>query len=267
MEDSTPNPAPGTSPSLDPALADAKLGGEAAKARPLGQRIHASTRSALETMHTAASELAHAITTVSGEGVRRQHPTRGSSTVGDVRVVGSKLRSFSGSEPDLVDAAQKRFGEVARKVDKSLADLTEAETTLADAVATKLTDQRAESPTGVALGSEVRQFVRGLDRGKRLGLVKERIEAGDLATVSAVLNSASFLSGLDESEASALRGLAEKKFAPVESEALASARQARQMIESAGTSFASAWNSRIAKLGPGNQKRDEAVAKLAGGAA
>ncbi|MEM0982791.1 MAG: hypothetical protein AAGI17_02450 [Planctomycetota bacterium] len=64
-----------------------------------------------------------------------------------------------------------------------------------------------------------------------------------------------------------MRGLAEKKFAPVKSEALASARQARQMIGSAGTSFTFAWNSRIAKLGPGNQKRDEAVAKLAGGAA
>ena len=87
------------------------------------------------------------------------------------------------------------------------------------------------------------------------------------ATTSAVLNSAPFLSGLDDNEVSALRGLAEKKFAPVESEALASARRARQMIESAGISFASAWNSRIAKLRPGNEKRDEAVAKLAGGAA
>lgn len=37
------------------------------------------------------------------------------------------------------------------------------------------------------------------------------------------------------------------------------------MVESAGTNFASARNSRIAELDPGNQKRDETVAKLAGG--
>lgn len=268
MEQTAPNPAPGTTASLDPALADAKLGGEEAHARPLGTRIHKAARDALSAMHGASAELHSAIETVRGDGVRRQHGTRGSTTTGDVRVVsGGKLRSFSGNEGELVDAASRRFSDVARRVDRSLADLGEAETTLADAVTVKLRDPNAQTPAGVALASEVRAHLRGMDKAKRAAFVSERVEAGDLSTVAAMLSAPAYLSGLGADEVGVVRKLAERKFAPVESAALASARQARELVENAGRSFATAWTQRVRDLGPGNQKRDEAISTLAKGGA
>lgn len=65
-----------------------------------------------------------------------------------------------------------------------------------------------------ALAAEVRRHVASLGEMKALTFIRQRIEAGDTTTVSAVLGAPAFLSGVTDTNIATLRANAEMKFAP-----------------------------------------------------
>jgi len=141
---------------------------------------------------------------------RRQQPSGRSEYLGDLRLTSAGLRQFSGHEEELAEAAGIHMERVTKKIDAARASLTETADTLDKAVAFALTD---DDPATKALAGEVRAHVKSLPAKERFGFLQNAIKAGDLATVSAVVNAQPFLSGMKPEEHGSARLLAAQTFA------------------------------------------------------
>jgi len=280
----TPNPKRGAAISLDPSNADARF--ESIRQLPGGDRIHRAARSALAEMHSAAAELRAAMEATAGHGVRTQRPRPDSMSVGEdgsVRLkpgdIGSehrgnlrvapngKIRAFSGREARLVDAARDRFAQVAKRVDSALAQIDEAEAAAAKSVGQSLIDPNANTPAGAIAAMEVRSYVRGLPGARKVDFLRQRVEGGDLATVAAVLGQSGFTTEMTADEIGVISDMAARKFAPDGVAVRDGARQAREMVQTAGRTFAKTWNESVASLGPGESEQNATIDTLAGGKA
>lgn len=135
---------------------------------------------------------------------------------GDIRMLHGKPRRFHGRENEFVEAAGKAFDAAAKTVDARLKELAGFRDGLAKRVAGALDTPARRTAEGLALASEVRAHAKALSDAKRWAFVTEGIEAGDLATVAAILAAQPFLSGLSAKQHATARELAARKFAPVD---------------------------------------------------
>jgi hypothetical protein len=122
----------------------------------------------------------------------------------------------------LNDSIVKAWDErLAPKLDGALKVVRQARDALAVEVAKATRDPRGDSLPALHYGTEVRSHIKSLPVEKRGAFVREAIANGDVAVVSAVINTSAFLSGINPKEMAVLKSHAELKFAPEQAKQLA----------------------------------------------
>lgn len=129
---------------------------------------------------------------------------------------GGQIVKEHGSEEALADATAKSAQRVLQTVDRRINDIEACANTVRAQINNAIDHSGRQSPSGIAEGTEVRAYVRGLPETQRFTFIKQAVDSGDLRTVAAVLHSPAYLSGLSREHHDLMRGLAEAKFAPTE---------------------------------------------------
>ncbi|MFO1209596.1 MAG: hypothetical protein U1E40_10290 [Amaricoccus sp.] len=168
------------------------------------------------------------------------------------RVVGGRATEVSLPSPDLIAAAERAFGVAARSVDEQTAALNRNVNALETRVASALTDPYSKTP----LGAEIRQHIKGLKDGERLGFVRSLIASNKKSDVAAVLDAPSYLSGLTDDMHSVVRDMAADHFAPTDYRQLRATREVISRVERASGHLLSAFTKVL-------DKRDSPAAKAA----
>lgn len=110
--------------------------------------------------------------------------------------------------PDLQRSAQIAFDNSAPKIDAATTSLRKAQEKIKQRIKEATSDPDARTSVGVALAGQVREYVRTLKGGNRLGFLYDRIKADDRRTFDAVVSAPAYLSGLDEKDIATLRDVA-----------------------------------------------------------
>jgi hypothetical protein len=122
-------------------------------------------------------------------------------------------------------------------------------------------------PKPLAIAQEVRAHVKSLGEAKRVGFVKQAIDAGDLATVCAVINAQPFLSGISDADRQVLKGLAYEKFAPIPFTQMLATQAIKEKLTATRASFEREYLKSLPVRSAKQDAADAALAKLRAGAA
>jgi hypothetical protein len=165
----------------------------------------------------------------------------------------------------LANAMGQRFESAAKTVDRSIGAIKESLAALEKAVDSALLNPR-RNETGVATAAaQIRDYVRSLkDGGARMQFLKTSIDNADHETISAVLQTSNWISGLSREEAQLVRELAEQKFATRAANQRNAARKALDTVMQAGGRFVSEYHKMVPRIVP--DKGTDAVRRLAGAA-
>lgn len=143
-------------------------------------------------------------------------------------------RDAAAKDPTLTEAAQlmkvqdhadRMFKRAAGALDSSMAVLKRNISTLDSELS-----QPVEARASHSVSKEIRQHVKALPNGERMGFVRKYIEKGDSDTVSAILGGPSFLSGIDEDMQAILLRMWHEKNSPAVSKRLKAMQAARDLI-------------------------------------
>lgn len=124
---------------------------------------------------------------------------------------------------------------LAPRLDSALTMVKAQAASESDKIATALRDPRGATSEAVEYGRDVRAHIKAMPTSMdRVAFCKAAIEAGNIRVVAAVIGTDSFLSGIEDKSAAALRTAAEAKFAPVASKTYAALRAIETKIVDAG---------------------------------
>ncbi|MEZ0002919.1 hypothetical protein [Sinorhizobium fredii] len=124
------------------------------------------------------------------------------------------------------DFAQKQFARIAKVMDSTRVNLEKGIEHLE-----KELSQPLESKAAQGIASEIRAHVKGLSMDKRHALIRGAIEQGDHMTVSAVLGTVPYLSGLDAQFQAIYTRQWNEKASPATAKRLRAMVGARELIE------------------------------------
>jgi hypothetical protein len=162
----------------------------------------------------------------------------------------------------LAQAAEAAFKHTATLVDKQRAAMETQRAHLEQSVASKLrapsTDQRFADPC--------RSHIKGLQPSDRIPFLMRIINAGDLATVSAVLEGPAYLSGLDEDQRALVLATAMKRFAPAETKELQAVETAIGRVEAGAGAFVKKYADLLKASGDPRRDRASRAADVLKGA-
>jgi hypothetical protein len=181
---------------------------------------------------------------------------------GDIRMLHGKPRRFHGRENEYVEAAGKPFETAAKTVDARIKDLTGYRDGLAKRVAQALDNPGRRTAEGLSVASEVRTHAKGMSDGKRWAFVAEAVEAGDIATVSAILAAQPFLSGLSAKQHAVARELAARKFAPVDHAQLVATEAVIDRVKAASQVLLARYGKVLELRNTPKAKADDGLARL-----
>jgi len=142
-------------------------------------------------------------------------------------------------DPTLTDAAQiiktadlsdKVFEKVAKRMDSSRASLEAGIAHLEKEMTTPV-ESRASHP----ISKEIREHVKSLPSGARMGFIKQAIDAGEHDVPMACLGAPSFLSGIEPDMAKALLRIYREKSNPAMAKRLKALTSAKAYIEKNGS--------------------------------
>jgi hypothetical protein len=229
-----------------------------------GQDIYAASRKAqkaftenlgqMRDVHRVLRSLAQPISTDSG-----MKQPRGNVVV--ARVDGSMAQPLPRGAEYAV-AAEQAFKRGVAAFDSAMVVVNRNGEQLGSELLKALTVQNEGHPKPLAMAQEVRAHVKALPEGKRFGFVKQAIEAGDHATVCAVVNAQPFLSGLSDAHREVLRGLAAEKFAPVVWAQMRAAQAIREKLTANRASFEREYVKTLPVRSAKQDAADAALAKL-----
>jgi hypothetical protein len=136
---------------------------------------------------------------------------------------GAGIQLLSGREDDLREAMSVALDRAAKDFDRRFATIRATREALAKRIDDALVDPKGSTPAGIATAGEIRAYARSLKDHERHKFVEEAIEAGDLQTLSALLNAPRYLSGLTDQRRALYRDSAAEKFAGQDFKQLAAA--------------------------------------------
>lgn len=163
---------------------------------------------------------------------------------------------------DLLEAAGTAFERTAAAVQMRVDKLEKTRTALAERVNAALSVP--ENSVSLANGQEVRTFLRSVSPTERQKTIREAIAEGDVATVSAALNSKPFLSGLKPDQIALLRDEAAAAFAPVDHAQLGALDKTLVKTKDAAAKFVGFYQGMTDRRSPTERAAADAKAALAG---
>jgi hypothetical protein len=152
--------------------------------------------------------------------------------IGTTRIINGQTQLVA-SHPEFGKAANARYSEAFKSIAANTKQLEGAAHLLQTKINEALHDPTASTPTGIALGQEVRAFCKNLSPTERNDFISAAVSSGDKRTINALLSGQSFLSGMDQSAQDNLRARAHQAFAPTEVAQLAATKQAMDYVERA----------------------------------
>src|ERR1700756_5708461 len=153
---------------------------------------------------------------------------------GQIRMVNGRQQSVGASE-DLGKAAQARFNAIAPTIDSSVRQLKGIEQVLEKRVNEAISAPHANTPTGIALATEVRNHIKAMEPSARTDFVRNIVTSGDKRSLNALLSAPGYLSGLDAGTLDTLRELASNHFAQQDWIQLGAVRDATRRVQTAGS--------------------------------
>jgi hypothetical protein len=165
----------------------------------LGMQVLATAREVLQHVHDGYGEINDAETALK-------------KATNNLRMVNGRP-TYHGATEEFGKAAMARAGAVAPKVDGALKGLNGIAKVLAERVENAIKDPAANTPHGVALGQEMRAYVRAMAPADRILFLRDAVTNGDKRTINAILSSPAYLSGIDAGSADNLRAQACMQFA------------------------------------------------------
>ncbi|MCC6678886.1 MAG: hypothetical protein IT436_17305 [Phycisphaerales bacterium] len=163
--------------------------------------------------------------------------------------------------------AQKSLAGATKALEDSLSALgehrTKANAEVAQAVGV---DAARVSVTDNARGAEVREFIRSLDRMKRMSAIQDAIREGDREFIAGIL-AMPRLAGLTADEAAQLRADAESTFAPEAFKRRAEIDVLAKRLRTAGGAFIDRFGALAGVGDTAGARAERALAALEGGAA
>lgn len=132
----------------------------------------------------------------------------------------------------LAQRARKEVDATLPQLDRARAQLVREREKLRDRIAKTL---RPEKPGDPSVASEIRSYLRS--EGQPLERALERIKAGDLQSVQAVLSAPAYLSGLKPEQYQLVEDAATRRFHDADRGLIEDIGQAVGSIEAAGSAF------------------------------
>jgi len=166
--------------------------------------------------------------------------------------------------PQLAAAMSESFARTAAQIEASESILGNTAEKLENDVATSLINKRQNETSVSQAAGEIRNYVRSnfKDPGARLNFLMNCIEQGDHETISAVLATRPWVSGLDRDQQARVRDLAAEKFAPRAYKQLHSVNAVRQHLDRAHRSYVASYFSKLPRTAA--TPVDDALGKLKG---
>jgi len=225
--------------------------------------LHDSASAAYQSSRTALKALYESSDAIN----RAVDECKVATRVGTEKSTGRPIMSFGVNPtlaPQLAAAMSESFARAALQVDASTEILNRAEEKLQSDVAIALTNKRANEVSVSTAAADIRRYVANLkDSGARMNFLHEAVQAGDLETVSAVLQSNNpFISGLTRAEADRLRDLASDRFAPRAYKQLGAVRAVKRHLTRVQQSYAKNYFEKLPRAAA--SPADAALAKLKG---
>ncbi|MGY3693371.1 hypothetical protein ACVIGA_003451 [Bradyrhizobium sp. USDA 3240] len=159
----------------------------------------------------------------------------------DVRMVNG-VPTLVVATDELVEAAQQAWARIGPSIDRRMKELKGLHQTLESRVAAAIDNPSRKTSEGLALAAEVRAHVKSMSDGDRLTFCMSAVDAGDKATVAAILHAQPFLSGLSPAAQDALRKRAAAQFAPVDSAQYDATSQAISRVMQAGNRLSARYS-------------------------
>jgi hypothetical protein len=217
----------------------------------LGVQVLGSARDTLQVVHDTFAAINDAETVLK-------------KTTNNLRMVNGRPQ-FHGATEEFGKAATARATSILPKVDSALKGLNGIATVLAERVENAIKDPAANTPHGVAVGQEIRAFVRAMSPSDRIMFLRDTVTSGDRRTLNAILNSPAYLSGIDAGMADNLRDQAAMQFARQDFTQLNATRDVIAKVSAAGSALLGRAH-KATQMGKTPQAAAaEAVAKLASG--
>jgi len=166
--------------------------------------------------------------------------------------------------PQLAAAMSESFGRAAAQIEASDGILGKTVEKLENDVATSLVNKRANETSVSQAAGEIRQYLRSnfKDPGARLNFLMQCIEQGDHETISAVLATRPWVSGLDREQQARVRDLAAEKFAQRSYKQLKAITAVRAHLDRANRSYVASYFSKLPRIAA--TPVDDALGKLKG---
>lgn len=154
----------------------------------------------------------------------------------EVRMVNGRPTKLAiGAIDQLVTATEAASGRILASIQKGYEELEKIGAALDERIATALDDPARKPPPGIAVATEIRGYVKGLPDAKRTAFAHAAVEAGDKATVAAILHAPAYLSGFTDKHLATLRQRAAAAFAPVDNAQREAVRDASDKVAAAGS--------------------------------
>lgn len=198
----------------------------------IGTHAYSAAREALKICHDSYGLLNDAEkATGEARSLNAAQRKQALSSGQDVRMVNGAPTLVVASE-ELIGAAREAWARIGPSIDRRMKELKGLHETLGKRVAEAIDNPARKTQEGLALAAEVRAHVKNMGDGERLTFCMKAVDAGDKATVAAILHAQPFLSGLNEGAHDALRKRAASQFAPVDAaQHEATAKAIRRVME------------------------------------
>ncbi|MGH6678399.1 MAG: hypothetical protein ACREDL_05595, partial [Bradyrhizobium sp.] len=142
---------------------------------------------------------------------------------------------------ELANAAEAAWKRIAPIIDRKVKELNGTITVISNRVAAAIDEPTRKTPEGIALATEVRNYVRALPLEQRTAFINQAINDSDKATIAALLHAQPFLSGLSAQAHANMRKQAAAKFAPLDSGQYDAATSAIEYVTSAGSALSARY--------------------------
>jgi hypothetical protein len=157
------------------------------------------------------------------------------------RMVDGRPTEVAATSKELANAAEASWKRIAPIIDRKVKELNGTLTVISNRVAAAIDEPTRKTAEGIALATEVRNYVRALPLEQRTAFVNQAINEGDKSTVAALLHAQPFLSGLTPLAHSNMRKQAAAKFAPLDSAQHDAATTAIEYVMQAGSALSARY--------------------------
>jgi hypothetical protein len=183
---------------------------------------------------------------------------------GAIRMVNGRPEAVA-NHLEFGKAAHAEFGRAQPKLASTVKGLTGIVTVLETRVNAAISDPTANTRAGVAMGTEIRNFVRALGVSERTEFIHNCVQSGDKQTLHALLSHPAYLSGMDAGSLDNLRNTAAMHFAKQDFVQLNGVKAAIERVNTAQQLLMARIASADAVSKSAKPTADEVVRRLAAG--